>query len=143
MLVNLGSVNFWGVDARARLTPIPMLELGGGYEYVKARSTDAGGITHDDPLPRLPHNRWDAWAQARPDPRFSGLVRVKYFGAAIDQSQRVAGYATLEANLAAQVTKQYLVVLNVDDLSNVQPETRVGYHTAGRVISLIMQGAWE
>lgn len=143
MLINLGTVNFWGVDTRARVTPIPMLELGGGYEYVKARSTGADGVTRDDPLPRLPHHRWDAWAQARPDPRFSGLVRVKYFGASIDQSQSVSGYATLEANLAAQVTRQYLVVLNVDDLSNVQPETRIGYHTAGRVLSLIVQGTWD
>src|SRR4029079_9758093 len=118
-------------------------ELGGGYEYVKARSTDGMGVTHDDPLPRLTHNRWDAWVQGRPDPRFSGLVRIKYFGASIDQSQPVSGYATLEANVAAQVAKQYLLVLNVDDLSNVQPETRIGYHTAGRVISLILQGTWE
>jgi outer membrane cobalamin receptor len=143
MLVNLGKINFWGVDARARVAPIAKLELGGGYEYVKARSTDAAGATHDDPLPRLPHNRWDAWVQGRPDPRFSALLRVKYFGAAFDQSQRVAGYATVEANVSAQITKQYLAVLNVDDLSNEQPETRIGYHTAGRVISLVVQGAWE
>jgi outer membrane receptor protein involved in Fe transport len=143
MLVNLGTVDFWGIDTRARVTPIPVLELGGGYEYVKARSTDAGGATHDDPLPRLPHNRWDAWVQGRPAAWFSALVRVKYFGASIDQSQRVAGYATVEANVAAQITKQYLAVLNVDDLSDVQPETRIGYHTAGRVFSLIVQGTWE
>ena len=143
MLVNLGTVDFWGVDARARVTPIPVLELGGGYEYVKARSTDAGGTTHDDPLPRLPHNRWDAWVQGRPAAWFSALVRVKFFGQSIDQTQRVAAYATVEANVAAQITKQYLAVLNVDDLSDVQPETRVGYHTAGRVFSLVVQGTWE
>jgi hypothetical protein len=34
-------------------------------------------------------------------------------------------------------------VLRVDDVTNVRPETRKGYHTAGRVISLIVQATWE
>ncbi len=142
-LVNLGTVDFWGTDALARVTPIRTLELGGGYEYVRARSTDASGATHDDPLNRLPHNRWDSWIQFRPDPRYSALARVVYFGKSIDQGAPVDGYATLQANLAAQVTQQYLAVLNVDDLTNVRPQTRAGYHTAGRVISLVIQGTWE
>jgi outer membrane cobalamin receptor len=68
---------------------------------------------------------------------------VKYFGAAIDQAQRVHGYATAQVNVAAQITRQYLGVLNVDDSTDEQPETRAGYHTAGRVVSLIVQGSWE
>ncbi|HEX7837459.1 MAG TPA: TonB-dependent receptor, partial [Kofleriaceae bacterium] len=142
-LINLGVVNFWGVDTQARVTAHRMVELGGGYEYVKARSIDPMGIDHDDPIDRLPHHRWDGWVQARPDPRFSALVRVKYFGAAIDQTKHVAGYATLEGNASAQITKRYLAVLNVEDLTDVQPETRAGYHTAGRVVSFILQGTWE
>jgi outer membrane receptor protein involved in Fe transport len=142
-LVNLGTVNFWGIDAQARVTPIRILELGGGYEYVKARSIDGMGAAHDDPLDRLPHHRWDGWVQARPDPRFSALVRVKYFGKAIDQARQVPGYATVEADLTAQITRQYLAVLRVDDVTDVQPETRAGYHTAGRVVSFVLQGTWE
>jgi hypothetical protein len=142
-LINLGTVNFWGVDAAARVTPVRELEIGGSYEYVKARQIDAGGAERDDPLPRLPHNRWDAWVQTHLDPRFSGRVRVKYFGAAIDQSVRVAGYVTAEANLTAQITRQYLAVLNIDDVTDERPETRAGYHSAGRVVSLIVQGTWE
>ena len=142
-LVNLGTIDFWGADALARVTPIRMLELGGGYEYVRARSVDAGGVSHADPLNRLPHNRWDGWIQVRPDPRYSALARIVYFGKSIDQGAQVDGYATLQANLAAQITGQYLAVLNVDDLTDVRPQTRAGYHTAGRVISLMMQGTWE
>jgi hypothetical protein len=120
-----------------------MLELGGGYAYVRARSVDPGGVSHDDPLNRLPHHRWDGWVQIRSDLRYSALARVVYSGQAIDQGQKVDGYATLQANLTAQITPQYLAVLNVDDLTDVRPQTRSGYHTAGRVISLMMQGTWQ
>jgi outer membrane receptor protein involved in Fe transport len=142
-LVNLGTIDFWGADALARVTPIRMLELGGGYEYVRARSVDPSGASHDDPLNRLPHHRWDGWIQVRPDPRYSALARVVYFGESIDQGVQVDGYATLQANLSAQITRQYLAVLNVDDLTDVRPQTRAGYHTAGRVVSLVIQGTWE
>jgi hypothetical protein len=100
-------------------------------------------MTHDDPLNRLPHHRWDGWIQFRPDVRYSALARVVYFGRAIDQGVPVAGYATLQANVAAQITRQYLAVLNVDDLTDVRPQTRAGYHAAGRVVSLVVQGTWE
>jgi outer membrane cobalamin receptor len=142
-LTNLGTVNFWGVDARARATLVPGVDLGGGYEYVRARSIDGDGIAHDDPLNRLPHHRWDAWVESRPLSRLTAIARLKYFGSAIDQNQRVDGYATVEATASAQVTDQYLAVLKVDDVLDARPETRTGYHTAGRVISLIMQGTWE
>jgi hypothetical protein len=141
-LVNLGTINFWGADARARVT-VRMLELGGGYEYVRARSVDTAGVTHDEPINRLAHHRADGWIQLRPDPRYSALARVVYFGRSIDQGMQVDGYATLQANLSAQIAKPYLAVLNVDDVTDVRPQTRVGYHTAGRVISLVMQGTWE
>ncbi|HET7500905.1 MAG TPA: TonB-dependent receptor plug domain-containing protein [Kofleriaceae bacterium] len=145
-LINLGTLSFWGVDAMARVAPHPRLELGGGYEYLKARAiADSDGmlVNVDDPLDRLPHHRWDAWIQGRPHERVSALARVKYFGTAIDQTVHVAGYALVEANLTAQLTRQYLGVLRVDDLLDERPQTRPGYHTAGRVISLVVQGTWE
>ncbi|HEY0986365.1 MAG TPA: TonB-dependent receptor, partial [Kofleriaceae bacterium] len=138
-LTNLGIVKFWGVDTQARVSPHPMVDVGAGYEYVKAHANDTG----DDPIDRLPHHRWDAWAQVRPEPRISVLARAKYFGSAIDQTQRVAGYTVIEACVTAQISKQYLGVLRVDDLADVRPETRAGYHTAGRVVSLVMQATWE
>jgi outer membrane cobalamin receptor len=138
-LINLGIVNYWGIDTVARVTPSPMVELGAAYEYLKAHSDDTG----DDPIDRLPHNRWEAWVQGRAGQRFSGLARVTYFGSAIDQTKQVPGYTLVQANLTGQITKQYLAVLRVDDLLNARPETRAGYHTAGRVISIIMQGTWE
>lgn len=138
-LVNLGVVTFWGVDTAVRATPHPLVETGAGYEYVKARSADTG----DDPIERLPRHRWEAWVQARPHPRISALARAKYFGAAIDQAKRVSGYTLVEATVTAQITRQYLGVLRLDDALDASPETRAGYHAAGRVISIVMQGTWE
>jgi len=138
-LTNLGIVKFWGVDTQARVTAHAMVDVGAGYQYVKAHSNATG----DDPLDRLPHHRWDAWAQVRPESRISVLARAKYFGAANDQTRRVDGYTLIEACITAQITRQYLGVLRVDDVADVRPETRAGYHTAGRVVSLIMQGTWE
>jgi outer membrane receptor protein involved in Fe transport len=138
-LTNLATVKFWGVDTQARVVAHRLVDAGAGYEYVKASSSDTG----DDPLDRLPHHRWDVWAQARPEPRISVLARVKYVGSAIDQTRRVSGYAVVEASVTAQITREYLGVLRIDDLADERPETRAGYHTAGRVVSLIMQGTWE
>ena len=100
-------------------------------------------VETDDPLQRLPHHRWEAWAQGRASSRISALARVRYFGSAIDQARLVDGYTVVEANVTAQITRQYLGVLRVDDLLDARPETRAGYHTAGRVVSLVVQGTWE
>ena len=139
-LTNLGRVNFWGVDAQARVAIVAdHLDVGGSYNYVKANSDTTG----DDPIDRLPHNRFDAWIQGSIDKRFSGIARVKYFGSAIDKGMVVDGYALLEANFTAQVSKEYLAVLRIDDLLNVAPETRAGYHLPGRVVSIVLQGMWQ
>ena len=138
-LINLGTVRFWGIDASARLTITRAVETGASYEYVKARSTDTG----DDPLDRLPHHRWDAWAAGHAGDRLSGLIRATYFGSSYDQGNLVNGYTVVSANLSSQITTQYLGVLRIDDLLDARPETRAGYHTAGRVVSLVVQGTWE
>jgi outer membrane cobalamin receptor len=91
----------------------------------------------------LPRHRWDAWVQGRPGARISALARVKYYGRAIDRTMRVGGYTLVEASVTAQITPQYLGVLRLDDLLDARPETRAGYHTAGRVVSLVVQGTWE
>jgi outer membrane cobalamin receptor len=138
-LTNLGIVKLWGVDAQARVAAHRLVDAGAGYEYIKASSNQTG----DDPLDRLPHHRWDLWVQARPDARISVLARARYFGPAIDQTRRVSGYTLIEACVTAQITRQYLGVLRVDDLADARPETRAGYHAAGRVVSLVVQGTWE
>lgn len=139
-LTNLGGVNFWGIDAQARVAVIPdHLDVVGAYNFVKAHSNVSG----DDPIDRLPHHRFDAWAQGALDKRYSALVRVKYFGTAIDKTVPVDGYALVEANLTAQIAKEYLAVLRIDDLLDTAPETRDGYHLPGRVVSLVLQGAWQ
>src|SRR6185436_9216005 len=134
---NLGRVNFLGVDAQARYRPHRMVEVGGSYNYIRARSDDPNPAVAMAPLDRLPSHRTDAWMQITPDPRVSVLARVKYFGESIDKQATVPGYTTLEATVTAPLTRQYLGVLRVDDLTNERPETRKGYHTPGRVISLV------
>ena len=138
-LVNLGRVNFWGVDTTARITVNPHLDVGGSYNYVKANADTTG----DDPLDRLPHHRFDVWAEGKLDKRFSGRVRAKYFGYANEKGTRVPGYLLFEANVTAQITTEYLAVFRIDDALDEAPETRDGYHLPGRVYSLIVQGAWK
>ncbi|HET9623754.1 MAG TPA: TonB-dependent receptor [Kofleriaceae bacterium] len=138
-LVNLGVVKFWGGDALARVTINRALEVGGGYEYIKARSDETG----DDPLDRLPHNRWEAWGQIRPVPWITAIARAKYYGQAFSQGVKVDGYVTVEASAAAQITKAYLAVLRIDDLMDEAPETRPGVFMPGRTYSLVVQGQWQ
>jgi outer membrane receptor protein involved in Fe transport len=141
---NLGLVTFLGVDAQARYKPYRFLEVGGSYGYIRARSDAADPVAAMNPLDRLPAHRADAWVQVTPDRRLSMQARVKYFGDSFDKGPpALPGYATFDATITAPITKQYLGVLRVDDVTDVRPETRKGYHTAGRVISLIVQGSWE
>jgi outer membrane cobalamin receptor len=140
---NLGRVTFLGVDAQARYRPHRMVEVGGSYNYIRARSDAADPALAMAPLDRLPRHRVDGWVQVTPDPRLAVLARAKYFGDSIDRQATVPGYTTLEATVTAPITKQYLGVLRVDDVTDVRPETRKGYHTPGRVFSLVVQGTWE
>ncbi len=132
-LINLGTLNYYGVDVLGRVKLEPRIELGGGYDYVKVT---------DDALDRLPHHRAEGWIQATPDRHVSLLARVRYFGTSIDQTVHVPGYTLLEATVTAPLSKEYLAVLRCDDLANVRPETRAGYHSAGRTIYLVLQGSW-
>ncbi|HEY0189492.1 MAG TPA: TonB-dependent receptor [Kofleriaceae bacterium] len=138
-LINLGVVTFYGVDTQARVTLMPALEVGGAYGYIKAHADDTG----DDPLDRLPHHRGEGWVQTHLMKRFSALGRVQYFGKSISSGATVPGYTTVELDASAQLTKQYFITLRCDDLLDAQPETRAGYHTAGRVVSTVLQGTWE
>ncbi len=137
-LVNLGDLDIYGVDTLARVLVHEKVEVGGSYNFIRATSD-----TSDEPLDRLPHHRFDAWARFLASARYSGLARVRYFGGARDQGVDVDGYALLEANVTAQVTDEYLAVLRVDDLLDVRPQTRDGYYLPGRVISIVLQGAWK
>lgn len=137
VLVNLGKVRFYGVDVTGRVQVHPKVEVGGAYNYIRALGADT-----DDALDRLPHHRFEVWSQVTAAKRFSALARLRMFGRSIDQGMPVDRYLTVEGNVTAQLTKEYLAVLRVDDLLDEQPATRVGYHTAGRVVSLIIQGAF-
>jgi hypothetical protein len=49
----------------------------------------------------------------------------------------------IEGTAPARLPDGYLAVLRVDDLLDARPETRNGYHAAGRVVSVVLQGTWE
>ncbi|MEJ7603363.1 MAG: TonB-dependent receptor plug domain-containing protein [Kofleriaceae bacterium] len=140
---NLGRLDILGVDTHARVKPHRMVEVGASYSYIRARSDSEDPDLAMAPLDRLPSHRADGWVQVTPDPRISVLARARYFGDSIDKGNTVPGYTTLEATLTAPITREYLGVLRVDDVTNVAPETRKNYHAPGRVISLIVQGTWE
>ncbi len=138
-LTNLGKLTIYGVDTQARVEVIPNLWVGGAYNFIKARSDDTG----DDPLDRLPHHRAEGWVQGSPHPKLTLLARVRYFGNAVDRAMPVDAYTLVEATATSPITKEYLAVLRVEDALDVQPETRAGYHSAGRVITLVLQGQWQ
>jgi outer membrane cobalamin receptor len=137
-LINLGTLDIYGIDVQGRGKVHDMVEVGASYNYVNA-SDDVS----DDPLDRLPHNRFDVFTRLTPTAAISGLVRLKYYGESIDRMNTVEGYALLEGSVSWQISKEYLGVLRVDDALNVRPETRAGYHTAGRVIYVVLQGSWQ
>ena len=143
-LVNLGKLDYWGGDLLGRVRVHPLVELGGAYDYIVVRQ-EAQGTTPavDDPLDRLPHNRWEAWAQATPYRDVSALVRVTYFGESINQLVHVPGYTLLLATVTWQISPKYLLVLRGDDLLDARPETRAGYHSAGRTITAVFQAQWQ
>jgi len=143
-LINLGTVRFAGFDSRVRVTPHPAIEGGASYQYVQARALQVAAIpAHNDPLDRLPHNQWDAWVEGRPAVWLSALARVTYVGESLEQGTTVAGYAMVSASFSAHVATQYLGVLRVDDLFDQRPESRAGYPTPGRVVSLVLQATWH
>ena len=141
--INLGTLDIWGVDLVGRVRVHPLAEVGASYDYVRARqrATDTAAAV-DDPLDRLPRHRADGWVQITPERRVALLARARYFGASNDQGVRVSGYTVVEATATAQLTNEYLAVLRCDDLLDARPETRNGYHTAGRVVMLVLQGQW-
>ncbi|MDX2094258.1 MAG: TonB-dependent receptor [Kofleriaceae bacterium] len=137
-VINLGDMDVYGLDTQGKVVVHKALELGGSYNYIQAKTAES-----DEPLDRLPHHRLDAWARLFPGKVVTGVVRARYFGTSLDKGFEVGNYTLVEANVTAQVSKDYLAVLRVDDALDVRPETRMGYHSAGRVISLILQGTWQ
>lgn len=138
-LVNLGELDIYGIDTHARVQVIDIAAIGASYQYVKAHSSDTG----DDPLDRLPRHRGDALVQVQPMPYMQLVARVRYFGKSIDKGLDVGAYTLVETSLSSRIYDDYLAVLRVDDVLDERPETRAGYHTAGRVITLLLQGEWQ
>jgi outer membrane cobalamin receptor len=143
-LVNLGTVDVRGVDARVTLRPSTAVELGGSYQLALARArNDAASPWYDDPLDRLPAHRADAWLRATPARAVSGMIRGRYFGQSIDREMTVAGYALVEASAMATIAGDWMAVARCDDLLDRRPESRAGFRLPGRVLSLVVQGTWD
>jgi outer membrane receptor for ferrienterochelin and colicin len=140
MLVNLGIINLWGVDAQARVQVHPKVELGASYDYVRAHSDQTG----DDPLSHLPHHRAEGWVRATPSSKFSGMARLVYYGESmINQTITLPHYSTVEVTATWQATRDLLAVLRGTDLLNARPLIRPGVYGPGPVVSLVLQGTWE
>jgi TonB-dependent Receptor Plug Domain/TonB dependent receptor len=138
-LINRGRVNDWGIDAQARATPVPGLDAGAGYDFIRPTSDQPA----DPALDLLPHHRFDGWIQVRPERRLSALARVTYASRSRDRGAGLGSYALVEASVAAQLASTYLAVLRVDDLLDARPESFAGDRGPGRQVSLVIQGTWE
>jgi outer membrane receptor protein involved in Fe transport len=139
-LVNLGIINLYGVDVLGRVRVHSRIEIGGGYDYIRAHSDTIG----DDPLSHLPHHRAEGWVQVTPTPRLSAIARVSYFGdSLINQMARIPAYALMEATATWHISRQYLAVIRGEDLGNARPLIRPGVYGPGRVVSVVLQGTWE
>jgi hypothetical protein len=139
MLINVGELKVRGVDTRARVRVHRVLEVGGSYGYARADSADLG----PDPIDRFPRHRADSWARVTPTAMFAAFVRARYTGRARDQLETTPAYVVWDASVTANLRGDWLGVLRCDDLLDERPETRAGYHTSGRVISLALQGTWD
>jgi outer membrane receptor for ferrienterochelin and colicin len=136
-LVNLGDLDIYGVDAQGKVRVYDEIEVGGSYNYLRAKSE-----TSDDPLDRLPHHRAEGWISVGLPASITALARVRYTGEAIDRAMPTDDYFLVEGTVTARIG-EYLGVLKVDDALDVQPETRTGFHSPGRTISVVLQGMWE
>jgi hypothetical protein len=144
MLANLDELQVRGVDASVKATVVERVEVGGAYSYADAHSDDICGAMPDcDPLDRLPHHKADWWTRVAPIERAAAMVRGRYIGRAIDLGVPTGAYVLWEITATARLGGDWLAVARCDDLLDVKPETRTGYHAAGRVISLAIQGTWD
>jgi len=143
-LINLGTLDYEGIDVLGRVRVHPLVEVGADYDYIRVIELSTATTPEIfDPLDRLPHDRADGWVQVHPAPRVAVLARVSYFGTFIDQNVRLPGYTLVSAIANAQIGKEYLAVLRLDDALNERPETRDGYHLPGRTLTLVLQGQWQ
>jgi hypothetical protein len=60
----------------------------------------------------------------------------------IDQGATLPATTVVEAGASGRVGA-YLLVGRIEDVFDVRPATRSGYHTAGRVVSVAVQGEWR
>lgn len=134
---NTGPLDIYGIDAIARYA-YREVEVGGSYAYIRAKSDRA-----DEPLDFLPHHKADAWIRGRFPRGVAALVRARYLSTALDGGAEVGNYTLVEASVTAQLGKPYLAVLRVDDALDKRPEVRAGFPSAGRVVSLVLQGSWD
>jgi len=138
------AADIYGLDVQTSVKVHRTVEVGASFEYVKASAFDpVTDTTTDDPLDRLPHNRADGWVRTTPLSWLSAIARVRFTGESIDKGNTTDAYTLVEGSVNAKLSKAYSGVLRVDDALDVRPETRAGYHAAGRVISVMFQGTWE
>jgi outer membrane cobalamin receptor len=143
-LINLGTLDYEGVDLLGRVRVHPLVEIGADYDYIRVIELSTATTPEIfDPLDRLPRNRADGWVQVHPAPKVAVLARVSYSGAFVDQTVDLPGYTLVSAIANARLGKDYLAVLRLDDALNARPETRDGYHTPGRTLTLVVQGQWQ
>jgi hypothetical protein len=145
--INLGKLDYYGIDMLGRVRPVKQVEVGGGWSYIRViQEAEGAAPSVDDPLNRLPHNRWEAWAQYTPRPGLAFLARETFYGAFIDMGTmgevHLPGYYLTSLTSTWYMPLGYLLVARIDDLLDARPQTRQGYYGNGRTLSVYVQGTF-
>jgi iron complex outermembrane receptor protein len=134
MLVNLGEVDFAGIDARAEGTPDPRLSFGAAWSFV-----DAEDATADAPLDNLPAHRLQGQVKVIPGGHLTALARVSWTASRIDRGLELAPYTDVEAELTWAPTDRWLVSARGDDLLDRRWDLHAGIPSVGRTIMIAVQ----
>ncbi len=139
MLVNLGTVDVLGLDARAAWTFSPAISAGGSYGFMRA---DAPGDPNP-PLDFLPTHRGDVWVAVAPWSRLVLRAQGRHVGWRDDRGQALRSYDTLDLTATARLGGDWLAVARCDDVTDVRWQVRTDVTSIGRVVSVALEGTWN
>jgi outer membrane cobalamin receptor len=134
MLVNLGEVDFGGIDARAEVTPDRHVSLAAAWSFV-----DAQDATADEPLDNLPAHRLQGQVKLVPGGHVTALGRVSWSASRMDRGIELAPYTDVEAELTWAPTDRWLVSARGDDLLDSRWDLHAGIPSVGRTIMIAVQ----
>lgn len=139
MLVNLGTVDVLGLDARAAWTISGAISAGASYGFMRADAPD----NPNEPLDFLPAHRGDAWVAYTPWSRLALRAQARHVGWRNDRGLALRSYDTLDLTATARLGGDWMAVARCDDATDVRWQVRSDVTSIGRVVSLAIEGTWK